>query len=46
MCLSNMKTLDKVSTWLPGFTGFYGSLWDDGQEDQESLDKLVARYEK
>ena len=29
------KTLNKVSTWLPGFNGFYGSLWDDGQEDQE-----------
>src|SRR5260221_476633 len=29
------KTLNKVSTWLPGFDGFYGSLWDDGQEDQE-----------
>lgn len=29
------KTLNKVSTWLPGFTGFYGSLWDDGQEDME-----------
>lgn len=30
-----MKTLNKVSTWLPGFTGFYGSLWDEAGEDQE-----------
>lgn len=30
-----MKTLNKVSTWLPGFSGFYGSLWDDAGEDQE-----------
>ena len=30
-----MKTI-KTATWLPGFTGFYGSLWDDdGAEEME-----------
>ena len=29
-----MRKLNKVSTWLPGFSGFYGSLWED-TEDME-----------
>lgn len=37
-----MKTKSKtktVSTWLPGFTGFYGSLWEDtGSEEADIQD--------
>lgn len=40
------KTLNKVSTWLPGFTGFYGSLWDEAGEDQEIENINEVRKEK
>ncbi len=46
MCLSNMKTISKVSTWLPGFNGFYGSLWDEAGEDQEIENINEVRKEK
>lgn len=41
-----MRTLSKVSTWLPGFSGFYGSLWDDCGEDQEIENLNDTRQEK
>lgn len=43
-----MKTkTQKVSTWLPGFTGFYGSLWEDtGSEEADIADINYQRREK
>lgn len=36
----------KISTWLPGFTGFYGSLWEDCGEESEIDNINVLRKEK
>lgn len=41
-----MKISSKVSTWLPGFTGFYGSLWEDAGEENEIEDINYKRKEK
>lgn len=40
------KTLNKVSTWVPGFSGFYGSIWDEGIEDLEIENINEVRKEK
>jgi len=41
-----MKTLNKVQTRLPGFSGFYGSVWEDCGEENEIEDINYQRKEK
>lgn len=41
------KTSNKVSTWLPGFNGFYGSWWDDdGQKESEAIEHINEQREE
>jgi hypothetical protein len=38
-----MKTLNKVSTiatWLPGFNGFYGSIWEDDSGEEMEIENI------
>lgn len=36
-----METLLKVDTWLPIFSGFYGTIWEsDGETEENELDEI------
>ena len=35
-----MKTLQKIETWLPVFSGFYGTLWETDHDEEMELEYI------
>lgn len=42
-----MKTITKVDTWLPVFSGFYGTMWETDSDEESEIDYInETRKEK